>query len=261
MLETPKDIIATTQSETIIVKCLKRLYIDLQLIMFYGSYIVNHKTTQEAVKWAISSKACSRVVEFAEFVKKKKILKNLGFIIAGGRHIVKTPAMNASENGMMNTKAKTLKPIERNAENRREDIGLTIKISSIQEEGIMQPVIGKGIETLYTKHTATSVPAAENQIQNSLRLTTLTTMVISNVNIVMQVVQNSTERLLKPIFQIPTRYFVIIAILVERGMEAYALIKNVQRLLRKQVHPSGWKRLQPLRGYDIVPSAWKHAAV
>lgn len=36
---------------------------------------------------------------------------------------------------------------------------------------------------------------------------------------------------------------------------------NVQRLSRKRVHSSGWKRSASLVDEDIVSSVWKHAAV
>ncbi|XAG97636.1 hypothetical protein YTXLTZUM_CDS0212 [Enterococcus phage VRE9_3] len=43
-------------------------------------------------------------------------------------------------------------------------------------------------------------------------------------------------------------------------MEVSTTIK-VQRLFRKEVHSSEWKRVTPEKGEDIVSSIWQHIAV
>ena len=258
MLGYPKDIIATTGSEMMNVTRWKKLYIDMQLAVCYGVTIVNHNPIGRAFKWAISSKACSRAIRFVGSVKKRRASKNLGYTTAGERRTAKMPAMNVLCNGIENIRPETLSRTERSVGSKPEGIGQTIKSLLTHVVGITPHTIESEIKTLYTKLTAISVHVAEKQTQNSLLLTMLTATVTSNARAVsIQVVQNSIEELSKTIFRLYTKFFASIAILAERGTAGFAPIKNVQRLLRKQVHPSGWKRLLPdvrKLGNDIVPS-------
>lgn len=265
MLETPKDIITTTESEMINVICLKKLYIGMQLIMGYGRAIVNHKLIKGCVKWAISSKACSRaIIRRVEFVNKKKVLKNLGLITVEEQSIEGTTAMNASDNGIGTIVIKILRLIGSDEGIKRGSTEKNTMLHITQQTGNSRNSIAKEIGTLSTRHTAINAHVAEKQIQNSLLSTTFTVMDTLNVrkNIV-QVAPRFIVILLNKIFRLNTKFFAIIATLVAREMAGYALIKNVQRLLREQVHPSGWKRLLPVRrnmGNKIVPSAQKCVA-
>lgn len=263
MLESPKDISATTQPETAIVNCIKSLCIGLHLNIIWLRLIFSRNpVTGGQIKWVISSQVCSRVRKRVGFARKKSKSESLSSITIEGKRIAKTSVFFAKKNGSRPIIKRTWMQIASYTGRGLKSTEKKTARNTMRKTGALKKFIEKETVSLSMRPTVMSALVAEKKSRFFSLLTTSTmTATLSENPENTRVAHSFIVTLLNGTSRPIIRFFVTTVIWAGLEIMVFALIKKVQRLSGNRVRPSGRKCLLPLkRGNDIVPTAWKHAA-
>jgi hypothetical protein len=249
MLETPKEMITTTQPETAIVKVKKDHLFACNPFDVCGmlSYITQMKGRAE---WTISSQVWSRKRDAEYADSQNQYLSFMCMPLKGERQGLRMCAPSAINNvsmiGMLSGMITGLRNKYKNTMRRRESTGAkTQKEQRPKRSTFTQSIVTK-TELSSMQNTAGSVLVVEKKKSGFLPLTMSTmTGIPKEKKVFIQTVRSSTAGLYKTISQAITNFYVSTAILGRRATAEYVLTRTVQRLSRKRVQPSGWKRPLP----------------
>ena len=238
----------TTQPEMAIVTVKKARLFACNLSANYGmfNYILN--LHWRIAEWKISSQA----LKSAEYVNKRSLHQTF----------VCFPAKVVSRGSQMFVWFATSVVLTSGTWNARKHLSRQRKESSLTsglKSGVMTTLrkgklslsrtITKGVTVignLCMPTTVASVSVAERKSSNSLPLIISTTTGASRGRRAFTLMVHSfTAILYSAISQAITDFFALTVILGERGTAVSAPIRKVQRLSRKRVQPSGWKRPLP----------------
>lgn len=255
LLGHPKDMMATTKSETTIVNAIKTSYIMLQLRMECVSDIRNY-ILGDGTKWVISSQAYSRAKKVVINATRVNTLLNFDLPKCGAKQSGWQFAYHVSKNGQSSIAKRTenfFVKVIGYEQGTTAQKNLNVQKPQVENIGVGN---SKRIEKQSTPHTVENVHVAEKIISSFLLSIMSKVMDISNANVAnIQMVRNSMITSLSKDAQIIISCFVTTAIWVEHVIMEYALIGKVQRLSLRRVRSSDRMCALPLWGKDIVPSA------
>jgi hypothetical protein len=251
MLENPKEMNTTTKPETASVTVKKVHLFACFFSTVYGIFNCIPKTERRQVKWIISIQACSRK-RVARFADIQNLFRNFTSMPRraekqGSQIFVSLVTKPASMRGMWNGITEELQSKSRGTMNTQESIAVKTPSVPKSEQSIFTQSIVRETGSWCTPNTVASVLAVAKRRFNFLPLiTSIMTGISKGRKGFTLMVRNSTAGLFKTTSRKITEFFVTIVILEERETAVSVLIRKVQRLSRKGVHSSEWKRPLPL---------------